>query len=206
MKRLLLIINIIIISLSVFAQGEEITSEFEKKLNEASSKNLTIVARFLLEKSIVNIKKPLIKEGDFYYDNTGNIAMYYDEPVGDKIIISNEDFIIVNDGKAIEQSASSNPLMKQISYMMQASMSGDVAKLGRGWERKLEKIEGQYKISLYPSEKRIKRYITSITLVFDEQNMTLNSMRIDESKGSYTAYYFNSKQINADIKPEIFTK
>ena len=194
----------LLIVVAAQAQEPNIEKEFESRLDASSSQNKTIVSRFTMVKGVAGIKKQLESCGDFYYDNSGNMAMIYDTPKGDKVVMNGDDFAIVVGGKAISSNASSNPMIAQISYMMQASMSGDVAALGRGWELKIEKTESQYRVSITPTERRVKRYILAMTMLFDKCTMTLDSLRIDENRGGFTSYIFTSKELNMVIDPIFF--
>lgn len=204
LQRSAYILSIVLIAMVANAQESNVAEEFKTRLNTASSQNKTIVALFSQIKGVPGIKKQVESRGDFYYDNSGDMAMVYSTPKGDKVVMNGKDFTIIIGGKTISTNASSNPMMAQISYMMQASMSGDIAKLGRGWELKIEKLEGQYKVSIAPTERRIKKYISAMTMLFDERSMTLDLLRIDESRGGFTAYSFTSKEVNREIDPIVF--
>ncbi len=182
---------------------QDISQEFNEQLKQASHNNKTIVSRFSQTKKIIGIEKLQQTQGNFYYDKLGDMAMIYDKPMGDKVVMNGDRFTIVVGGKRFE-SSSSNPMLAQISYMMQASMSGSVDKLGRGWKLSIDTFEGDYRVIVEPTERRISRYITSMTMIFDNQTMTLNELRIDEKQGGYTRYKFFSKEINAEIDSKVF--
>ncbi len=189
---------------SVYAESSDnVRAEFEQRLSAASSTNRSIVARFSQQKKVAGIKEDVTTHGDFYYDNSGDMAMIYDSPEGDKVVMNGESFTIIVGGKRIESSAQ-NPMMAQISYMMQASMTGDVQKLGRGWDLTMESDEVEYRVVVEPIDRRVKRYITSMTMVFDTKTLTLNTLRIDERSGGFTIYNFYSKQINRAVDRKYF--
>ena len=204
LQRVTTILLTLLIVVATQAQEPTIAKEFESRISAASGQNRTIVSRFTMVRGVAGIKKQVESCGDFYYDNSGDMAMIYDTPKGDRVVMNGDDFTIVVGGKTISSSSSSNPMMAQISYMMQASMSGDVAKLGRGWELKIEKGESQYIVSIVPIERRIKRYISAMTMLFDQRTMTLDSLRIDESRGGFTSYSFTSKELNVEIDSKFF--
>ncbi len=182
---------------------ESVAEEFESRLESASSKNRSIVAKFNQTKSVPGIKSEVVQSGDFYYDNSGDMAMIYDNPKGDKVVMNGESFTIIIGDRRIESDAS-NPMMAQISYMMKASMSGDVGKLGRGWELSITHQDGEYQVVVTPVERRVKRYVSAMTMAFDDDTMTLNSLMIDESRGGGTRYEFTSKKLNGVIDQAVF--
>ncbi|MEG1553485.1 MAG: outer membrane lipoprotein carrier protein LolA [Rikenellaceae bacterium] len=205
MLKISLTILLNLLFLSASAQTDNVEHEFKNKLEKVSSTNTTIQCNFTQIKKVKNIKQPINSKGMFYYNNSGLMALHYSEPMGDKILMNGDSFTIVSSGKKLQANASSNPMMSQISYMMQACMSGDVSKLGRGWNMNVEKYNDEYKVKLTPSEKRIQKYIAAITMYFDNSNLTLNTLRIDEASGGYTSYRFTNKKINQQIIKSIFT-
>ncbi len=192
-----------IIALLFFAAQTQ-AGDFNSRLAKASSQNKTIVAKFEQTKKVVGIKAEVKSQGDFYYENSGRMAMLYSNPAGDKIIMNGEIFHIVTGGKTIKSDVNSNPMMAQISYMMQASMSGDVEKLGKGWELSVTEKDSVFVVSVKPTERSIKKYVSSMTMIFCNKTMTLDELRIDETSGGYTSYKFVSKQINKYIEPSKF--
>ncbi len=200
MRRLIYIFTLLLLTLQ--AQGQ--LHEFNSRLTEASSENRTIVAKFKQTKRVTGIKDLIVSQGDFYYHRDGKMAMVYSEPKGDKVVMSGENFEITTAGKTIKSSASSNPMMAQISYMMQASMSGDVAKLGKGWKVDIKESTNQYTVIITPTDRRIKRYISSMTMTFCSSTMTLDKLLMEETNGGYTSYIFTNKAINQEIDPEKF--
>ena len=191
MRKLIYIIIVLLFAVEAHADN------FTSRLAKASRENKTIIARFEQMKKVVGIKDEIKREGDFYYENSGKMALIYDKPKGDKIVMNGEEFSITIGDKNIESNASSNPMMAQISYMMQASMSGDINKLGKGWNMVITEKENVYEVIIKPSERRIKRYISSMTMIFCNKTMTIDELRIDEAKGGYTSYKFLSKEINS---------
>ncbi len=190
-------------AITAFAQNDS-EQEFKQRLEAVSASNKTIQCDFTQEKKVKNLKNLINSEGDFYYDNSGAMALIYTQPEGDKIIMNNTDFEIVSGGKTIKTDAKSNPAMTQVSYMMQACMSGDVSKLGRGWNMKIVESESEYNITLTPTDRRIKKYISAINMVFDKKDVTLNTLQMNETSGGYTHYQFFNKKINSNFDHSVF--
>lgn len=197
----------ILLSLGVlvlFAQTSNVEQEFKAKLESVSSKNSTISCNFTQTKKVKNIKHLVESYGQFFYDNSGLMALIYAKPKGDKVVMSGKEFTVVANGKKFTSDASSNPMMAQISYMMQACMSGNVGQLGRGWGMSVEKNEGDYRVVLTPTDRRVKKYISGMVMLFDKANITLNQLRIEESAGGYTEYRFVDKKLNQKIDSSYF--
>lgn len=179
----------------------QVEDSFESRIESVSAQNKTILCDFVQTKKVKNIKGEIVSNGEFYYDNSGMLALIYSQPQGDRVLINGETFTVVTAGKKIEGKAGDNPMMMQICNMLQACMSGDVTKLGRGWQMNIEENELRYSVTLQPSDRRTRKYIESLLMRFDKQDMTLSELRMNETSGGYTNYTFTNKEINKDIDP-----
>ena len=196
----------LLLPINIFAQiSDNIENEFKEKLQNVCNDNKTIQCDFIKNKKVKNISKITESNGKFYYDNAGLMAMHYNQPAGDKIIMNKDKFMIFNAGKKMGINAASNPMMAQISYMMQACMSGDVSKLGSGWDMAISKNHEGYTIILKPTERRIKKYISAMVMEFCDDTLTLDRLKIEETSGGYTEYLFSHKRLNDTIDNTYFT-
>ncbi len=186
----------------LWAQG--VKESFESQIESASAKNISIECDFEQHKRVKGIKDEVLSHGRFYYHNQGAMSLRYDEPKGDKVVINGEKFEVVTSGSSVVGEASDNPMMMQICNMLQACMSGDVTQLGRGWQSEIELVDQQYVVVLQPTDRRTRRYIESLILTFNREDMTLDEMQMRESSGGYTTYKFFNKQINKTIDPQNF--
>ena len=132
------------------------------------------------------------------------MAMIYNTPKGDKVIMSQDSFTVIAGGKKMVSESSSNPMMAQISYMMQACMSGDVTKLGRGWDMDISEQSLGYMIKITPTDRRVQKYVNAMLMYFDKSDLTLDKLRIEERNDCYTEYEFKNKQLNGKLDKSVF--
>lgn len=182
----------------------QIKDDFTKKLLEISHINKTITSQFELIREIKQLDKPVKSVGSFYYDSNGYMALIYSVPAGDKIILKDDIFHIITAGKLNSSKGKSNPMLEQISQMMNACMKGDITQLGKGWLSEYSIVDGNYVINLIPQDKRTQKYLTSIVLVFDPSNLSLNNMTINEAQGNKSIYTFVNKKFNSIIPKSNF--
>ncbi len=187
----------------VLAQSD-VEQEFRERLQLFSSRNRTIECQFEQTKRVKNLKEEVKSGGDFYYDNSGLLALVYSEPEGDKIVMRGEEFSITSAGKTFESGADDNPMLGQIATMMRGCMSGDLEQFDSGWELSIAKVEGGYRASLIPTNRRIKRYISAIVMQFNGADMTLDELHMAEASGGGTTYLFRDKQLNGAIDSKVF--
>ena len=200
------VILVSIFSLAVAnAQTFNTEQTFKQKLERVSQKNKTIHCDFTQTKKVKNIKQPIISKGEFFYDNSGLMALIFQEPKGDKVVMKGESFYLVVSGKKMIGEASNNPMMSQISNMMQACMSGNVSKLGRGWQMMVDDgAEGGFQVNLTPTDRRVRKYLSGMIMYFDGRDLTLDRLRIEESSGGFTEYHFLNKKLNQAFDHAVF--
>ena len=200
-KRYLLAL---LLSLFVYnASAQE--NEFEKRLQEISTQNKTIICDFTQTKKIKNIKHTIVSTGKFYYDNSGKMTLNYSDPKGDRITIIDESYVIIANGKKLEGNGEGNPMIQQICGMLKACMSGDISDFGRGWSIEIAKNGEQFKATLLPLERRIKKYIKSMNMTFESKNMTLDTLLIEETSGGFNQYEFTNKELNQTIDDDRYS-
>ncbi len=202
--KIVLTLFFVSISLMTMAQQQYEMEKFQHKLEQNSIKNNTIKCDFIQTKKVKNIKDLITSEGKFYYDKNGKIALRYTEPQGDKIIIANNTYTIFVSGAMIQGDGEGNPMMQQVCGMLEACMSGDISSLGRGWQTAISSVEDKFQVVLVPLERRVKKYIESMQMIFDANNMTLVSMSMNETSGGFTEYVFENKHINEPIEDAMF--
>lgn len=184
-------------------EANNIEDEFLQRLKLMSHRNKTIESKFVQIKKVQGIRKEVVSNGDFYYDNSGRMALLYTQPKDEKLIMHGEEFDIVSQGRTIKVDAS-NPIMMQVSNMMRAAMSGDIECFANGWDVEVTLFDKVYEVKIRPKDKKISRYLDSILMKFQLNDMTLNSLDMYDSRGGYTKYQFVSKKINKGINPDIF--
>lgn len=204
MKKSIFTVLIALTSFTSVAQNNDAKENFLKRLEESSKSNQTIICQFTQTKKIKNIKNTIDSRGDFFYDNSGLMALIYSDPKGDKVVMKKESFFIVASGKKMKSDAASNPMIAQISNMMRACMSGAVSDLGRGWHTEFSADAKGYQVKLLPTDRRVRKFLNGMTMLFDASSLTLNTLRIDETSGGYTEYQFLEKQINTKFDNSVF--
>lgn len=201
MKKVFIIIILLLGVISMASAQSVNVEEFQARLQKFSELNKTICSDFEQAKKVVNITKVVESSGQMYFDNSGKLALIYEEPKGDKMIMQGADFEITTSGKVYKSDASQNPMLAQVAAMMRGCMSGDISLFSQGWSIEITKTSsGEYQVELEPTNRRIKRYILSMVMNFNPEDMTLNSLRMNEASGGYTDYRFCNKVFNKKIE------
>ncbi len=206
MKRFLFFMTMSLFPFAALCQQEEgMDTDFEafkERIAEAGEQNKTIACRFVQIKKVKGIRELDRKEGCFFYDKAGRVALLYAHPQGDRIVMDGDRFLMVNAGKKMETNTSSNPMLGYLAGLLKACMSGDLLELGNNWSFRLEETQGFYRVELRPESR--KKKMSSLIVVFDKSDMTLNELRMDEGDGFWTQYVFDSKQLNVELDSAVF--
>lgn len=180
------------------------TVEFNAKLAAQSKVVKTIKCNFSQTKHAAALTKDARLSGVFYYNNDGRMCLLYSEPRGNQIVINGDRFAIETAGKRNVVSASSNPMLRQLSLMLRACMTGDVAMFNSGWQARYSEQGAEYIVELLPQDKRAKKYVSKVVLNFNKKDMSLNKMMMVEASGDYSNYEFTDKVFNVAIEESVF--
>lgn len=198
----------LVISLSLCGQnyGSRIdpSKGFSQKLKEASSKTNTIVCDFNQTKAMAVLAKPNLSKGTFFFQKEQNICLEYTTPKGNLIVMSGGKFKIVADGKKSVVDMKANPMMRQMGSMLSGCMTGNLELFGNESSTEYFETPANYTVLITPTNKRVKKYLQNIVLVFDKGDMTLNSMTMQENATDYTKYDFHEKKLNSEIETDKF--
>lgn len=206
--RLFITLITLSLSLTLFSQnyGSKIdpSNGFSQKLKEASSKTNTIVCNFDQTKNMAVLAKPNISKGMFFYQKEQNICLEYTSPEGNLIVMSGGKFKIITDGKKSVVDMKANPMMPQMGSMLSGCMTGNLELFGNESNTEYFETSSCYTVLITPTNKRVKKYLQNIVLVFDKNDMTLNSMLMQENTTDYTKYDFHKKKLNSEIETDKF--
>lgn len=206
--KLLSIALFLFCSLTIVGQnyGTKIdpSNGFSEKLKEAGDKTKSIECSFNQTKSMAVLTKPNISTGKFFYQKEQNICLEYSIPKGNLIVMSGGKFKIVSDGKKNVVDMKSNPMMRQMGSMLTACMTGDLNLFGSDSKTEYFETPSTYTVIIVPNNKRVKKYLQNVVLVFDKRDMTLNSMLMQENGTDFTKYDFNEKKLNSTIEADKF--
>ena len=166
------------------AQGQ-LPDSFRERLAQASRDNKTIQCDFTQHRQVRRM-------------------LEYTVPAGDTVIIRDDRIILRTAGQVTETATSANPMLQQVALMIRASMTGDLSQFGEGWQIGYDETEGAGTVRLVPLSRRARKYIDSITLRFDLENMTLDRMELNETEGGHSVYEFRDKRFNLAVDPAKF--
>lgn len=202
--KIYLIIVLFNLSCLAFASKDSLQLAFKHDFEKFSKEIKTIQCDFSHEKEMLVLENKVVMNGAFYYDCNGNIRLSYVEPKGNEIIFTKEQCMFSVAGKKTVISIKSNPMLRQLSSMLIASMTGNIEMFEMGWEIAYKQTNEEYILTLIPKNKRAEKMVSKIVLHFEKQSMSLSIMQMVEQGGNISKYKFKNKRFNESIKPSVF--
>jgi outer membrane lipoprotein-sorting protein len=190
----------------MFAQAQTISeadSRIVEKIRVANTAYTSVTSRFKQTRHLSLLEEDIHSGGQFYYAKPDKLAMLYDEPAGDLMLINGDRFVMVNGGKRKETSAKNNTRMKGMKTVLSACLQGDMTLIGAS-SISCAETANAYLITAEINGKDNKSNIVKVTLTFEKANLTLSVLRTEEKDGSYTVYELVDKKIDQPINADIF--
>lgn len=186
--------------------GEKIDPNdgFSDRLKRASASIESISCDFDQIKQMAVLTKPVRSKGRFYYQQEQKMCLEYSLPQGNLIVMCDGRFKIVNNGVTTIVSNKVNPMMRQMTEMLTACMTGNISLFGSKEVPEYYESSELYTVIITFRNKRVQNYMKRIVLCFDKQDMTLSSMRMCETDADYTHYDFKDKKLNGIISEDKF--
>ena len=192
--RVKVLLTLLALFVGFGASAQSLNAEFERELKAKSEGITSIVAEMTQTREVAVLADVVTKEGDFRFDEPSNILLSFDD--GDYIKLSAEWFEMKSGANITKRSANSNPMLKQLSAMLTACMSGDVASIAKGFTPTITKGDKEWRVVLKPERGKGAAKIAEVELIFDRKDMSLGSLKMVEKSGDYTMYTFRNKQFN----------
>ena len=198
-------LNIVIILLSIFCfLTSNIYADDWAEIEHVAKNIKSISAKFTQEKHMKILVKPLISEGRFYFTAPDSLRWEYISPVRSILLLDKgrgKSYIQGKNG-LVEDTRSKAQAMDIVLQMITAWLNGRFhddpnfdAKLVRG------EID---QIILTPKDKSLAGIISSIELQISGAQARINSVRISESRDSYTLIIFKDAEHNVNIDEKLY--
>ena len=209
MRRLLFIFTLtFLVSLSAFSQGFkklENLEAFERTLQKRAGTVESIESAFIQEKYLDVFDEKVKSSGMFYYKKDQKVCLQYNKPIDYLIVINNGMLKVVSEGKTSITDLNKNKMMAQMQGLIVASIIGDLNRLNTDYNVEYFENNTHYLIQLLPKNKTIQSFIYSIEMVLEKSNMSVDRLKLSETKENYTEYIFENKKFNSLKDESIFT-
>ena len=199
----------IALALSSFAQMPEeftLVKENEKVKNlvtENAVKTQSLSSDFIQEKHLTMMEEVLLSKGRFLFKKENNIRWEYSSPINYTILISNNEFVIDNDGKVSTFDTESNKLFKEINNMILMAIQGDFVN-DPDFQATFYKNESLFLAKLKPQDEILKNILETIEIYFDKSDIAVRKIKFIEPEEDFTLITFTNRKKNITINDDQF--
>lgn len=174
-----------------------------EKIKQENAKYNSITCDFKQVKHLEMLGEDIDSEGKFYYAKPDKLAMRYEDPEGEMMLINGDKFVMVAMGTRREISGQSNAKMQGMKTILAACLEGDVKKVGAS-KITCKETAKHYVVTAIINPASNKSDITEVVLNYDKSNLSLSLLKTIEADGSYTIYELINKKFNQPIADSIF--
>jgi outer membrane lipoprotein-sorting protein len=171
-------------------------------IRAAAGTVITVQARFVQEKHLPILARPLTARGRFVFKGPGSLRWEYQEPVRSVLLMHNGRTrrFIESDGKMVPESTTGLQAMDVVSEQITLWLSGHFdrnpmfkASLGPG-----------RKIVLTPRNRQMGQFIQRMEMLMGKQPGVMKEVVIFESKTAFTRFTFIEPLINQPVSESVF--
>lgn len=178
--------------------------EFLAALRAKNAEIETIACDFTQVKHNSLLAGDAESRGKFRFRRPCRLALLYDAPAGNRIVMGETEFLIEAGGMRNVVKIAANPFFLQMQEVFAACFSGDIEALCSEGEFRCEQCEGTYTVRIVPRSKRARRYVSELELVFSSRDMLLDELCMREPTGNYTRYRFENRKTNLPVADDCF--
>ena len=184
---------------TMLSSQERFISSIENNHNKIT----TVACRFRQTKQLPCLKNPAESTGNLYYKG-GQIAIVYDKPEGDCVVMNERSCKTVVNGKSRIIATNSNRTLKQIYQIIQASVSGNIKTVFSVFDVNISETNSIYQVKLIPKQKNIKEKIAVIEMDFDKKDLSLSVLKTVKAENDFVRYDFFQKSFNKSVDENSF--
>ena len=201
MKKIVILIPFLFACLFIHAQTvSDSDRQVMEKIKQANVKYTSIVSDFKQTKHLSFMGEDIVSSGKFYYNKPDRLAMRYDSPEGDLMLIDGGKMVMITAGK--QTSTKSNNRTKEMKTILSSCLQGDIEQMEAS---KISCEEtSKYYVVTAEIERTNKSNISKAVMSYEKTNMTLSVLRLEEPDNSYTVYELTGKELDKPIDPNVF--
>lgn len=178
--------------------------EFNFYLKQKSDTTISLISKFVQEKNLEILNKKMISKGIFKFLKEDKIAFLYDFPFKYHMIINGDRLKIDNNGKNQLLDLKSNPLMKEMKILIEASFLGKLSQMGAGYRVTYLQVGSTTVVKIVPTKKAVHDLIKLITITFNRTTLDVIELRLEEGSNSVTKYLFYEPNYNTITNEQSF--
>lgn len=166
----------------------------------------SIEGKFAQTKIIAANGKEIKSEGSIYLSDSDKMAMHYDAPSTDLLIINGNRFYMIRGKKKNNFNTEKNKAMRSLRNTLLYCLHGQPALLAKENNADIAvEQKGRNTIVTLTSQKKTPRGYEKIILHYDTQSSILTHMEMVEWGGNSTIYEMSNLKTNGNIDTVVYT-
>ncbi|WP_417592216.1 LolA family protein [Owenweeksia hongkongensis] len=163
----------------------------------------TFASPFKQSKKLSFMNKPLISNGEFYYQKSDRLRWEYLEPIQYVMLINGEQVRIKEDGKVKSYSSAVNEIFKTVKEVILGCISGDILE-NPDYEASYFENENAYQVKLKPIKKDLQGFMKEVNIFIDIKEKRFSHLVLMDGSGDLTTIEFTKPMVNQELPKGIF--
>ncbi len=189
---------------SLFAQAQN--TAVLQSIEQANAKVNSLESPFTQVQTSIAKGESVESKGALYLNGTDQMAMHYEAPSTDLLIINGSDFYLSRGKRQKLYNTEKNATMRRLANTLLLCLHGKPQQLAAETESSkltIEKTAKAYIVTLTTEKKQVRGY-AKIVLTYDLGTKLLTNMQMDEFNGNSTTYTMGKVKTNASVDASVF--
>lgn len=187
---------------AVLHLGAQEWDMFERELQEKNAGVETIKCSFVQTRRLSVLDRDVEKGGEFCFVRRGGMLLAFDD--GDYIKMTERWFEMRNMGNTSRMKVSANPMLRNLSSILSASVTGDFEKVNGMFASEIRLDGDEWTVVLTPKGATGGNKVAEMVICFERGTMSLNRLEVMEASGDFTKYRFFDKRFNCQMDSTVF--
>jgi len=199
MRQLLILLLTFFFSASVsFAQMKKMENSalFLKQMEQRVSTVKSIESDFKQIKHIEDFNQDITSSGRFFYVPSDKICLKYAKPQPYSVVINGAKIKVESGGKKNIMNLKDNKPMQEMQYILKICLAGNFSIISGDYRTEFYEDGQFYLVTIKPVNESAKKNITQFDIYLNKKDMLVDKLRVSETKGDYTEYFFSSIKFN----------
>ena len=176
------------------------SEEFRREFAKTAQATQSIMCDFVQEKNLSMLEDKIVSTGKFWFKRDNKVRMEYFKPTYYLIVINGNNIKTKDSQKETKVSGKS---FEQVNKMMIDCVQG-TALDNKSFNTRLFENGQSYLVEMTPVTKSMQGIFKNINLTVDKKDYSVTKMDMVEQSGDNTVISFQHKQMNVNIKDDVF--
>jgi outer membrane lipoprotein-sorting protein len=202
---------LVCISLNIQAQNirpvsQEEQQEMTAQIESASQKMTTLICDFEQVKTLSILNEQMVSTGKMYYRNDHCLRWEYRSPYQYTFLLNKNTILMQTENSRNILDVKASRFFQEIVKIMMNSIHGGGLTDLKSFDARYYKQEKEtlWEVHLFPVQKDMKQMFSTIRLIFNAKNYTVEQVEMNERSGDTTLIRLSGKQINVPIEDDTF--